>query len=491
MALHAVILSLQFGAPGTGSPWFGLPWNERRASAPPIKAILRQMASPSVPNPPGHSKTSSESSPRDGGIALLPTRRVESAGDRNPMEARPAAPTLSNARVIGSAAASPSKVVMVTTENAVVAVQSNPSTTATISGADVLSTNMESAWSIPAAKESLPEEKTGSDQSATKGQANNVAVSVPAKSTDLDEIAAHVKASEASEEAVEKKRLEDLAQIENEKRMVELEALAQARQEAMEKKRLEELAQIENAKRIAELAALTQARQEAMERNRLEELARIENAKMIAEQTTLAQAKNETAERVPTDQPGKAAVKHYEPMESLSKKPGDISTAREQAGIGEHGLPQQSNSGREMATSALEQARVQRFGGSGNEPLESRQRRGSIFGRESKDIQLAFYGESWRQKVERIGRVNYPKLSKNRTYDSLVTTVSINSDGTLNSVRIERSSGDKNLDEAVRRIVEMSAPFAAFPPALKSSYDVVDITRSWTFLEEQPRINSQ
>ena len=124
-------------------------------------------------------------------------------------------------------------------------------------------------------------------------------------------------------------------------------------------------------------------------------------------------------------------------------------------------------------------------------PPPDRHRRGSILGRDPKDIQLAFYGEGWRQKVERIGSMNYPKLSKNRHYDPLVVTVSINSDGTLAGLRIDKSSGHKDIDDAVRRIVEMSAPFAVFPPDLKRSYDVVDITRTWSFLEERPRIYSQ
>ncbi len=92
--------------------------------------------------------------------------------------------------------------------------------------------------------------------------------------------------------------------------------------------------------------------------------------------------------------------------------------------------------------------------------------------------------------MERIGSLNYPSLSKVRYYDTLVVTVSITSDGTLAGVRVVKSSGHRELDNIVRRIVEMSAPFAAFPPALSRNYDIVDITRTWTF-GERPRISSQ
>ena len=116
-------------------------------------------------------------------------------------------------------------------------------------------------------------------------------------------------------------------------------------------------------------------------------------------------------------------------------------------------------------------------------------RRASILGRDPKDIQLSFYGEGWRQKVERIGAMNFPKLSKFLVYDPVLVTVSINSDGTLAGVRIVKSSGHQDLDNAVRRIIEMSAPFSAFPPDMKRSFDVVDITRSMVFVGDRPQIN--
>ena len=98
------------------------------------------------------------------------------------------------------------------------------------------------------------------------------------------------------------------------------------------------------------------------------------------------------------------------------------------------------------------------------------------------------HGDGWRQKVERLGSSNYPQLSRNRVYDSLVMVVSINSDGTLAGIRVDHSSGYADLDAAIIRVIEMAAPFAAFPPALKHQYDVIDISRTWVFLEDRPRM---
>ncbi len=37
------------------------------------------------------------------------------------------------------------------------------------------------------------------------------------------------------------------------------------------------------------------------------------------------------------------------------------------------------------------------------------------------------------------------------------------------------------LDAAAVKIVEMAAPFAAFPPDIRRDTDILHITRTWTF----------
>ena len=64
---------------------------------------------------------------------------------------------------------------------------------------------------------------------------------------------------------------------------------------------------------------------------------------------------------------------------------------------------------------------------------------------------------------------------------SLLLTVSIRSDGSVEAVEINRSSGHSVLDAAAVKIVEMSAPFAAFPPDIRRDTDVLHITRTWMF----------
>ncbi|MBO9480694.1 MULTISPECIES: energy transducer TonB [Gammaproteobacteria] len=102
----------------------------------------------------------------------------------------------------------------------------------------------------------------------------------------------------------------------------------------------------------------------------------------------------------------------------------------------------------------------------------------------------AFYKESWRRKVEKVGNINYPeKARRQKLYGELRLMVAINRDGTLSNVEILDSSGYRVLDDAAVRIVRMASPFAPFDDTLKS-YDIVEIIRTWRF-EPGDRLFSQ
>ena len=93
-------------------------------------------------------------------------------------------------------------------------------------------------------------------------------------------------------------------------------------------------------------------------------------------------------------------------------------------------------------------------------------------------------------KVERIGTLNYPEAARGRLYGSLLLSVTIRSDGTVERVGVHRSSGHKVLDDAALRIVKMAAPYSPFPPDIRKDYDVIEITRTWTFTNsDQVRAN--
>jgi len=96
----------------------------------------------------------------------------------------------------------------------------------------------------------------------------------------------------------------------------------------------------------------------------------------------------------------------------------------------------------------------------------------------------AYYLNSWRRKIERIGNLNYPAEARQRKlFGSLRLLVSLLPDGSLKEVEILESSGHVVLDSAAIRIVRLAAPFAPFPYDLRRSTDELGIIRTWQFRE--------
>jgi len=103
-------------------------------------------------------------------------------------------------------------------------------------------------------------------------------------------------------------------------------------------------------------------------------------------------------------------------------------------------------------------------------------------GARAEEYRFARYVEDWRLKVERIGNLNYPEAARaKKLYGSLLLTVGIRSDGRVEAIMLDRSSGEKVLDLAAQKIVEMAGPYAPFPLDIRRDTDILYITRTWTF----------
>lgn len=142
--------------------------------------------------------------------------------------------------------------------------------------------------------------------------------------------------------------------------------------------------------------------------------------------------------------------------------------------------PTPTLSGRDLAQSARAMARLEAEISRDVDEYNKRPRK-KFIGTRADEYRFAQYVEDWRLKVERIGNLNYPEAAKGRLYGSLLLTVGIRSDGSIDKVEINRSSGHKILDDAARRIVAMAGPYAAFPPDIRRDTDLLEITRSWSF----------
>lgn len=114
-------------------------------------------------------------------------------------------------------------------------------------------------------------------------------------------------------------------------------------------------------------------------------------------------------------------------------------------------------------------------------PLSSGIRRGRLFGRTDANAELVMYADAWSRKIMLNMTFETVRELAQQPHSNPMVTVAIRSDGSVESVTFVTSSGVPALDEAIRRVVQSQAPYAAFTPALAREYDVIEIRRSWYF----------
>ncbi|ASP38171.1 hypothetical protein CHH28_05495 [Bacterioplanes sanyensis] len=94
----------------------------------------------------------------------------------------------------------------------------------------------------------------------------------------------------------------------------------------------------------------------------------------------------------------------------------------------------------------------------------------------------AYYVNNWRRHIERAGSRNYPREAKDCSNDcQLRLLVAIRPDGSIAELTVLQSSGRKVLDDAAKRIVRQSAPFAPFTDEMRREFDILEIIRTWQF----------
>ena len=143
--------------------------------------------------------------------------------------------------------------------------------------------------------------------------------------------------------------------------------------------------------------------------------------------------------------------------------------------------PVQATQGSDLLQRSLEIARLEAQIARDMNAYQERPRKRFI-GARAQEVRFARYVEDWRQKVERVGDLNYPQAARDlKLQGRLMVTVGIKADGSLESIDINRPSGFKALDEGARRIVQLAAPFGAFPAEIAKDTDILYITRWWTF----------
>ena len=93
-----------------------------------------------------------------------------------------------------------------------------------------------------------------------------------------------------------------------------------------------------------------------------------------------------------------------------------------------------------------------------------------------------FYAADWARKVTRVGEMNFPDAARRLNLSAgPLLDVAIRADGSLRDVRVLRSSGNAELDQAARRIVQLAAPYPPFSPELRRQVEVLRIEAPWRF----------
>ena len=98
----------------------------------------------------------------------------------------------------------------------------------------------------------------------------------------------------------------------------------------------------------------------------------------------------------------------------------------------------------------------------------------------------AEYMYRWVEKVERMGNLNYPDAARRAGLEgALVLIVGIHKNGEIESITVDESSGQRVLDDAARRIVELAGPFEPMTGTLAEETDILYIVRTWEFQSDE------
>ncbi|MDZ7791121.1 MAG: energy transducer TonB [Xanthomonadales bacterium] len=130
-------------------------------------------------------------------------------------------------------------------------------------------------------------------------------------------------------------------------------------------------------------------------------------------------------------------------------------------------------------TRSMARASTERFSDAVDYPERPRRK---FVSANTREHLYAGYMRSWVSKVERVGNLNYPESARRQNLaGALVLSVDVFEDGSIGRIRVLRSSGYDELDEAAVRIVRLSAPFAPLPEEILREVDMLTITRTWQF----------
>ena len=439
LLIHALLLSLTFGGEGLGLPGFGFPWRDRRIEAPglsvtlvppqvtPAEPAIQSVAEPLQQAPveqPAASRPvpTPPASPAPHGLAIVPSARPTAEAKPKQNAAADADTAKAPPRAEGHADAAPTQI----PEPPVIdAEPSNEAELVVPPAPSAPTSDVTAAPSVSSAEPVVPAPRDA-------GDAVQERIVTKAQERAVEQAAAAQEAARQEAARQEAARIQ-AARQEAERRGAARQAAADLEAQRQEAAR-QEAARIEAARQEAE-------RQEAAR----QEAARQEAARQ-------ATARQEAA-RVQAEQ---EEARREERLRAIGRQLDEEAARREAASTADR---QPNLLPRSLSTA----------------------RRIKLFGRAHPNVELIQYAEAWAQKFQLNTGVETVREVAKRPHRDPLVTVAIRSDGSVESVTFEVSSGVAEVDDAIRRIVEGQKPYVAFPPTLAREYDVVEIRRTWHF----------
>ncbi|MDB5801370.1 MAG: energy transducer TonB [Rhodocyclales bacterium] len=112
--------------------------------------------------------------------------------------------------------------------------------------------------------------------------------------------------------------------------------------------------------------------------------------------------------------------------------------------------------------------------------------RKTVISPRTKESAFALYTVAWRKVVEDIGSLKFPKDAAGKAiYGSVMLSIEIDRKGRLVDTSVERSSGNKRLDEAALHIVRMASPFKPLPAETARDTDILVMVETFRFQQVQ------
>jgi TonB family protein len=535
LLLHALILLLQFGVPGMGTP----------GSSPPLTVVLANADAPPLPEPPPPAPVP------DAGVPIPAVKPAPASGMRlvDPVaqpEPVPAAPAVKakpklkkgpprRARRISpplpahETLEQPTKVIAqdsTLNEFALPVVRPEEAEQKTVDvkqaqvGDDDGEDEVAAALEAEAAKAGrLKAEEEAQAARLADERARAAALEAEARKL-AEQEEARLKTEQLAKQKQALQKAEQLAaeQLRAEQQRVEQQRVEQQRveqqrveQQRVEQQRVEqqrvEQQRAEQTRAEQQKAAQLRAEQQKLEQQRAEqqklEQQRAEQQKLEQQRAEQQRAEQQRAEQQRAEQQ-RAEQQRAEQQQRAERERAERQAAQAAAArdlvqpdsIGSGGRsPTPGGAGASGAAGKLprnilgsdlaNRARdlVKGLDVLSGDPPGQRPRDGRrvAVGPNERDVPLRMYVESWRQKIERNASVNYPRNWADEQKRDPLVSVAVRSDGSVEDVTIITSSGRADMDEAVRRIVRVNARYSAFPPDIAKKYDVIDIRRVWRF----------